>query len=211
MGWKPQITSRNYKVYKDLSWVLCAGEDSSILFFSFFFTPAFYIHSYTLCIWHPRTQTHSQSNCMWAQNWEAANTLKQKGSTWKFSTCAAAPLLLALSSDNALFKGCLRHLSDITKQCREQHKAHPQKQFSTSASSAWWIWWSLQQLPCRTAPHESLNWLYFVSAKRSQRSQSPADKTRGMWSLKTGTENKQKKQNMFCKAEYCYAGQMSFP
>lgn len=58
---------------------------------------------------------------MWAQNWEAANTLKQKGSTWKFSTCAAAPLLLALSSDNALFKGCLRHLSDITKQCREQH------------------------------------------------------------------------------------------
>lgn len=83
-----------------------------------FFIPAFCTHSYTLCTWHPGTQTHSQSNRMWAQIWEAANTLKQKRSTWKFSTCAVAPLLLALSSDNALFKGCLRHLSDIHKAMR---------------------------------------------------------------------------------------------
>lgn len=38
----------------------------------------------------------------------------------------------------------------------------------------------------------------------------PIDQARGMQSFKTERENKQKKPNMFCKAAYCYTGQMPF-
>lgn len=103
------------------------------------------------------------------------DTLKQKRSSSKFSACTAAILLLACSPDDALFKDCLCHLSDIHKTVLYSNTRHiSRNDVLLLFCLLRWIWWSQQWLSRKSVQHDNLArlGLYLVFAARSQRSQS---------------------------------------